>query len=395
MTAGEDDNILRIASRRVVVDEVSCPGIVEIDLGDPVARVRSIDVETPIADLDPSTVCDVGDALVVPAPFDLHFHGAGGQTVPPAGSAALIDEHLQLAAAERRHADPRIPIPHYEWLATLPVPTSPPADPAEHVAEAARSIAASGSTGCAGIRIEGLFLNPARAGVWPPETFRPLDVSLLEAVHAAAADNGSALRIIDIAPEMTDPAGLERFIARARELDIVVALAHTDATWEIAQRAIDAGATLATHLWNAMRSVVHRDPGVVAACLTDDRVTCELICDGVHLHPGTIQLSASASGRGGWAIVSDASPFAGLEPGEYAWAGTTVHHDGIALRTPEGTLAGSSSLAWTGLDVLARAGIDDLDSALALGAVPRRVLDPARTLGLHVGDPVWVRERTP
>src|SRR5690606_21811708 len=137
-------------------------------------------------------------------------------------------------------------------------------------------------TWCRGLRIEGLFLNPRRAGVWPPETFRDPDPALLEQLHAAALDAGTPLLVIDVAPEL--PGALE-FIARARELGIVASLAHTDATWDEAGAAIDAGATLATHTWNAMRQVAHRDPGVVAAALTDPRVTCELICDGVHLHP--------------------------------------------------------------------------------------------------------------
>jgi N-acetylglucosamine-6-phosphate deacetylase len=378
-----------VASSRIVVDGVPRQGIVEI--GDPGSGsiVRRIELGHDAARIDAMSCTDVGDALLVPAPLDLHFHGAGGITVPPAGSAESIDASLRDATAAADWHDPRW-LPAYEWLATLPVPTRPPADPVTHIADAARAIADAGSTRCRGLRIEGLFLNRSRAGVWPPETFRTLDVELLTELCAAAADGGTPLRIVDIAPEIAAPEIVERFIAAAVERDVVVALAHTDASWEQARHAIDCGATLATHLWNAMRPVAHRDPGVIAACLTDERVTSELICDGVHIHTGTIALSTRASQPHGWAVISDASPFAGMPPGPYEWAGTTVHHDGIALHDDTGHLAGSASLAWAARPALTAAGVTETDAALALGAVPRRVLQPRRHIGLHVGDPLWV-----
>lgn len=387
MSDDDVDGTIRATSTRVVVDGVPCRGIVEIDVRGSASIVRSIETGQDAARFAAPDLLDLGDAPIVPAPLDLHFHGAGGIVVPPGGSARGIDDALHVAATETTWRDPRVGAPAYEWLATLPIPMRPPAEPVRHIADAAASIAADGPGGCAGLRIEGLFLNPSRAGVWPPESFRRLDVGLLNELHAASAEQGTPLRIVDIAPELDDDATVTAFIERARELDIVISLAHTDATWDQALVAIDAGATLATHLWNAMRPVSHRDPGVVAACIADARVTCELICDGVHLHHGTIALSTRSER---WVVVSDASPFAGCAPGPYEWAGGTVHHDGIALRDAHGHLAGSASLAWAAREPLARAGIDDLDAALALGAGPRRVLDPTRTHGLHVGDPAWI-----
>lgn len=381
------DGTIRVTSTAVVVDGVPCRGIVEIDVRGSAPVVRAIETGHDASAFAQPGLLDVGDAPILPAPLDLHFHGAGGVVVPPGGRARDIDDALRRSADATAWRSPRVPAPAYEWLATLPIPSRPPADPVEHLAAAARSIADDGVGPCAGLRIEGLFLNPTRAGVWPPETFRRLDAGLLVELHAAAAQQGTPLRIVDIAPELDDDATVTAFIERARELDIVISLAHTDATWDQALRAIDAGATLATHLWNAMRPVAHRDPGVVAACIVDPRVTCELICDGVHLHHGTIALSTRSER---WIVVSDASPFAGCEPGPYEWAGTTVHHDGIALHDEHGHLAGSASLAWAAREPLRRAGVCELDAALALGAAPRRVLEPARTNGLHVGDPVWI-----
>jgi N-acetylglucosamine-6-phosphate deacetylase len=369
------DTKIHVRSRRVVLDGVASSASLTLDAA---GRVLAIDELH-----DAAAGVDLGDALVVPAPLDLHFHGAGGHVVPPGAAPGEIDAALDALTWAREPGSTR-----YEWLATLPVPQLPVPDPVEHVAAAAAMIAKAGdATGCRGIRIEGLFLNTSRAGVWPPETFHMPDPELLEALHAAAHDAGSALLVIDVAPELD---GALELISRARELGIVASLAHTDATWEQAVAAIDAGATLATHTWNAMRPTSHRDPGVVAAVLSDPRVTCELICDGVHLHPGTIALSIAASGAGRWLAVSDASPFAGCEPGTYAWAGTTVTHDGTALRDPAGRLAGSASLLDTALATLLGSGVDTVDAVLALGAVPRRVLAPERPMGLQVGDPAWI-----
>ena len=385
---------LHVHSTAVVLDGEPREAIVGLTVdARGVHRATSI---IPTEDVDVVGVTALGDAIVAPAPLDLHFHGAGGHVVPPGGATADIDHTLRVEAA--RHAHIAAGVPAYEWVATLPIPgidrgRDVLAHVADEVARAARAITAARTgdgTGCVGLRIEGLFINPARAGVWPPEAFLPPLAEHLDVVARAASDAGTPLVIVDMAAETVAPEQAVSCIERARELGIVVSLAHTDATWEQAIAAIDAGATLATHTWNAMRPLTHREPGVVAAVLTDERVTCELICDGVHVHPGTIALTVAATGRDGWVAVSDASPFAGCAPGDYEWAGTTVHHDGTALRDHAGRLAGSASLLWRTLDVLADARLSRFDAVVAMGAAPRRVLDPGRSLGLQVGDPVWV-----
>lgn len=384
-----DTRTLHVTSENVVIDGHPRRASLLLALGDDdrPARVQAVDPDASAIPADTETVA-LGSVLVVPAPLDIHFHGAGGHVVPPAGDVAAIDETLARVVADAGWQGPAGTRCAYEWVATLPVPQVPAPDPVEHVAACAAAIRDRASaTGCIGIRIEGLFLNPARAGVWPPETFRAPDTGLLDELHAAARDNGSSLLVLDLAPEL---AGALELVERCGELGIVASLAHTDATWDQARTAIDAGARLATHTWNAMRPVSHRDPGVVAACLTDDRVTCELICDGVHLHPGTISMSTRASGAGRWIAVSDASPFAGCAPGAYDWAGTTVHHDGRALRDDAGHLAGSASLLDAAWSELIQLGEGALTTALALGAGPRGVLEPDRGQGVEVGDPVWV-----
>ncbi|MCW2928635.1 MAG: putative N-acetylglucosamine-6-phosphate deacetylase [Thermoleophilia bacterium] len=385
---------LHLESSRVLLDGALVPARVQVRVDEHGhGIVESIESSGAAPAGAATSTVDVGDSIIAPAPLDLHFHGAGGHVVPPAGEVAAIDAALRGTSAAM--TDPRSGlVTRYAWLATLPIPLRPVPDPAEHLRDAARAIAGAGAGhGCLGLRLEGCFLSPSRAGVWPPETFHDPDPALLDRLADAALDGGTPLRIIDVAPELP---GAAELIAHARARGIIVSLAHTDATWEEALDGIDAGATMATHTWNAMRPVAHRDPGVVAASIVDPRVTCELICDGVHLHPGTVALTVAASReRGEWVAISDASPFAGCEPGRYEWAGTTVQHDGTALRDPHGNLAGSAALLDAALPVLDGVGIDPVAIVIAMGARPRQLLEPARTLGLQPGDDVWLVELRP
>jgi N-acetylglucosamine-6-phosphate deacetylase len=298
-------------------------------------------------------------------PLDLHFHGAGGHGVAPDGDGNALDAALDALIVGTRWQEFG-----YRYIATLPAPAHPPQDVVEVVAGAAAAMHPldPGLSGCEGLRVEGCFLNPARAGVWPRETFRTPDIGLLE--ELVAAGNGW-LKIIDVAPELPGALGL---IQRARELGVVVSIAHTDATWEEALRGIDAGATLATHTFNAMRPVHHRDPGVVAAVLTDPRVTCEVICDGQHLHEGALRLVAAAAGHERVAAISDASPFAATEPGTYSWHGLTIGWDGERMSDGHGNLAGAGTLLTAAPQLLESCGFTSEQAWASCTTVPRGVL---------------------
>ncbi|MBC7644675.1 MAG: N-acetylglucosamine-6-phosphate deacetylase, partial [Thermoleophilia bacterium] len=197
---------------------------------------------------------------------------------------------------------------------------------------------------------------------------------------------GTALRIIDVAPELH---GAVDLIAHAVSRGVVVSLAHTDATYEQAIAGIDAGATLATHLFNAMRPVHHREPGVVTAALTDDRVTCELILDGHHVHPAVVSMAHRCAGAPRNAAISDASPVAGLGDGVHTWGGMTVNSHNGELTDNAGRLAGAGCLLDTAAATLYRAGASVTATLLALSVTPLRVLDPSRSSGLQVGDQIW------
>jgi N-acetylglucosamine-6-phosphate deacetylase len=141
-----------------------------------------------------------------------------------------------------------------------------------------------------------------------------------------------------LAPEQ--PGALER-IRRLHERGVLVSLGHTGASYDEFMAGVDAGATMTTHLYNAMSPFVPRAPGAIGASLVDDRVTAGLIADGVHSHPAAILLALRAKGTDRIALVSDLVAAAGMPPGRYELGGQPVVVDGLRARREDGTLAGS------------------------------------------------------
>lgn len=340
-------------------------------------------------------VHDLGEAIVCPAPLDIHFHGACGISVPPDGTIKALDSALDRYRRDASAVTMSVP---YRYLATLPTPVDTreaqlsSRDVVKQLAIAATQVGAS--PGCVGLRVEGTFLNPQRAGVWPPETFASPDIGLFDEMFDAAS---GMLAIIDIAPELS---GAIPLIEHAVSRGCVAALAHTEASYDEAIRAIDAGATVATHTFNAMRPLHHREPGVVGAVLTDDRVTCEVIADGAHLHPATLDLIRRATGGGlRIAFVSDASPFAGSGAGKYEWAGMQLVSDGQTIRDANGNLAGSVQLLDSvahGFSALGARSLPksahspSVNDVISLSISGHNVLTPNRPSGLQLGDGIWI-----
>ena len=184
-----------------------------------------------------------------------------------------------------------------------------------------------------GMHLEGPFLSLRRAGA-----------------HRAAAIKGAAddlfdvfcdhdaLGLVTLAPEA--PGGLAR-ISKLCARGVLVSLGHTDASYEEFVQGIEAGARMATHLFNAMSEFNHRAPGAVGAALVDDRVVAGLIADGVHSHPAAVRLALRAKGPSRIALVTDAIAGAGMKPGDYRLDGQDIVVDGTVAKLPNGRLAGS------------------------------------------------------
>ena len=186
-----------------------------------------------------------------------------------------------------------------------------------------------------GAHMEAPFLRENRAGAQLKEYFRDPDWSAFERMADGRPDT---VRLITLAPER---AGAESFIRKAVAHGVHVSVGHTDADAETVHRAADAGADHVTHLFNAQTPLHHRKPGVPGAALTDDRLYCEMICDGVHLHRDIVRLVARAKSAARAVAVTDAMEAAGMPDGEYALGGQRVLVREGEARLEDGTLAGS------------------------------------------------------
>ena len=198
-------------------------------------------------------------------------------------------------------------------------------------------VAAAPSAHAAGLHLEGPLLAPSRAGAHDRAAIAAADATLDEVLDELLA--ARALRLMTLAPERR---GALARLRRLFEADVVVSLGHTDATYDEMLDGTDAGATLATHLFNAMSPFHHRAPGAVGAALIDERLTVGLIADGVHAHPAALNLVLRAKGAERIVLVTDAVAAAGAPAGTYALGGAPVVSDGQSARLADGTLAGST-----------------------------------------------------
>lgn len=225
----------------------------------------------------------------------------------------------------------------------------------------------------AGIHFEGPFISPCRKGAHSEELLRdpePAEVrKLLDAARGTA-------RMVTLATEL--PGGIES-VRLLAEHGVIAAIGHTDATYEQTVAAIDAGATVATHLFNAMPALGHRAPGPIAALLEDERVTVELINDGTHLHPAALELAFHRAGAARVAFITDAMDAAGFGDGVYHLGPLAVEvKEGVARLVKGGSIAGSTLTLDTAFRRAATVdGLPVEDIVQAISA------NPARLLGLH------------
>jgi len=216
-----------------------------------------------------------------------------------------------------------------------------------------------------GVHLEGPFLSPARLGAHPAEARRDPDPALLERLLEAGP-----VSYMTLAPEL--PGALE-LVERLRARGIVVSCGHSDADAAAAHAAFDRGVLTVTHLFNAMRPLGHRDPGIVGAALARDDVVVQLIVDGVHLAPETVLLVRRAA-AGRLALVTDAIAAAGIGDGRYRLGGVDVAvQDGVARRE-DGVLAGSVLTMLGAVRNLHRLGAPLVEAVNAATLVPARVL---------------------
>lgn len=331
--------------------ELLRPGWVEISEG------RIVDLGTRPAPR-PADVA-LGEVTVVPGFVDTHVHGGGGGTF----SDANLDSSRRAIDLHRRHGTTSL-------LASLV--SAPPAELLRQVKVLSEQVA---DGLLAGLHLEGPWLSHHRCGAHEPSALRDPDPTELD--RLLLAGEGS-VRMITIAPELD---GALAAIRRTTDAGVVAAVGHTDGSYQTTRDAIEAGATVGTHVFNAMRPVHHREPGPVVALAQDPRVTLEMITDGIHLHPALYQLILSRSSER-ISLVTDAMAAAGMPDGGYELGTQAVQVvDGVARLVASDTIAGSTAT----MDQLFRFAIahgdSDPDTALRT-AVRQTSITPARSLGL-------------
>lgn len=184
-----------------------------------------------------------------------------------------------------------------------------------------------------GIHLEGVYFSPHKTGAHNPVYMRPIDVG--EMLHQYVAHPG--VRIVTLAPELE---GALEAIRALRARGIIASAGHSNATFAETQQAIEAGIGWGTHIFNAMRDLRHREPGIAAALLLAP-IPVGIIVDGVHLHPAVVQMAYRLKGAQGLTLVTDAMAATGMAPGVYNLGGYEVSVDETSARLATGTLAGS------------------------------------------------------
>lgn len=317
---------------------------------------------TAIGSGDPprATGTALGAVTVVPGFVDTHVHGGAGfdfSTCDAEGVATAVGFH-------RRHGT------------TTLVASVVSLGPAELALRVKMLSALVRARLISGIHLEGPWLSVRRCGAHDPALLRDPDAVELDRVLSLGR---GGIRMVTFAPERP---GATAAIARVVESGVVAAVGHTEATYEQTCAALASGATVATHLFNAMREIHHREPGPIVALLDDPRVMVELICDGVHLDPAVYRHVLRSVGRERMSLITDAMAAAGMPDGGYRIGGLSVDViDQVARVAGTETIAGSTAT----MDRVFRYSVTQSGlsqrAALAL-AVQQTSINPARALGL-------------
>jgi N-acetylglucosamine-6-phosphate deacetylase len=271
-------------------------------------------------------VTDFGDCVLAPGFVDIHIHGAAGHDLMQADGG----QQQQVGFFLARHGVTA----YYPTTVTAPLDVIQSA--LERFADAVESSRDNGGGRAQplGIHLEGPFLSHVRRGVHPPENLLVPSVSTFEKLWQAARGH---IRIMTVAPEL---AGAQELIAEAATRGVCVSVGHSNADLNATRKAVFSGARHATHTFNAMRPLDHREPGIIGEVLTNQQLTADVIVDGIHVDPAIVKLLLLAKGPEGAVLITDATSATGMPDGRY-WLGSLEMEvkDGKCLFN--GRLAGS------------------------------------------------------
>ncbi|GGV48454.1 N-acetylglucosamine-6-phosphate deacetylase [Streptomyces spectabilis] len=300
---------------------------------------------------------DLAGHWLVPGFVDMHNHGGGGASF----TNGTVEDILHGIHTHRLHG-------------TTTLVASTVTGEMDALAQRAGLLSELAEQGeIAGVHFEGPFISPCRKGAHSESLLRHPDPAEVRKLLDAA--RGQA-KMVTLATEL--PGGIDS-VRLLAEHGVIAAIGHTDATYEQTAAAVDAGATVATHLYNAMPGLGHRAPGPIAALLEDERVTVELIDDGTHLHPAAFQLAFHRAGADRVALITDAMDAAGFGDGTYHLGPLeVVVSDGVARLAEGGAIAGSTltlDRAFQRAVTVDGLPVEDVVTAISV--------TPAKVLGLY------------
>ncbi len=308
---------------------------------------------------------DFGDAVLAPGFVDIHLHGGAGLDL----MRALPSELPHLGHFLTTHG-----VTGY-FPTTVAAPLDATCATLGRLADAIEAAASLKNADPAqarplGIHLEGPFLSHKRRGVHPPENLVSPTIEIFERLWQAARGH---VRVMTIAPEL--PGAME-VIAEAAGRNVCVSIGHSDAEMPVAQQAIKAGARHATHTFNAMRPLDHREPGILGEVLSNDQLTADMIVDGIHVDPAVVQVFLRAKGRERAVLITDSISATGMPDGRYQLGPIEVDvKDGKC--TSNGSLAGSVLT----MDRAVR-NVTKFSDWTLRDAVQAATLNPARAVGL-------------
>ena len=312
----------------------------------------------------PEDAIDLQGATVIPGLVEVHSHGNSGADFSDGdyeGLKAMAKFFAQCGATSFAPASMTLP---YDVLAK-----------AFATAKQLQAEAPEGHSRIMGIQMEGPYFSYAKRGAQNPDYLKEPDFEGFKKLYDAC---GGLVRIVDIAPELP---GAAEFVAKAKQL-CTVSIAHTDSDYDHAKAAVDAGVTHLTHLYNAMPPIHHRNPGVIPACVENDQVQAEIICDGYHIHPSSVRLAFTMF-KNRMVLVSDSGRCAGQPEGyQFDLGGQMAEiRGGVAKLVGTETIACSASNLWTCLRNTIAWGVAEEEAVRAASYNPAKALGALDKIG--------------
>lgn len=305
-------------------------------------------------------VIDAENKFVVPGFIDIHVHGGGGADIMDGTKTAIK----------------KVAETHCRCGTTSFLPTTMTMNN-DKITSSLKNInkvylEGTGSAEILGIHLEGPYINPEKKGAQKEIDISKPSISEFQKFNEAS---GNLIKMITIAPETTGAIG---FIDQLSGYKIIVSIGHSDATYEQVMKSINAGLSHVTHIFNAMRGLHHREPGVVGAALSSSELSIELIADGIHVHPKVMEILIKLKGAEKIILITDAMRAAGKPDGKYDLGGQEVIVKNGQAKLKNGTIAGSVLT----MDKAIRNLVETVGISL-IEAIQMATISPAECLGIE------------